>query len=658
VRAARPALALLVLALGLVAASPVAAARKGGPTGLHAFLLRADEPRADSYAKTPSFAWNPVAGAVRYEFQLSTSTAFRESGIVYADAKLTTPVAAPSLTLPWITGSPHSLYARVRAVLAKSTTDWSAPFGFDMQPAAAPKPLPGYPGLLRWSPVDGATGYQVWFVDIPKFVFTYSNVVDEREFYTFHQAGLWIGQVRWRVRALRIDFGDQNGPHRANQLPASGAGPWSPIYRSVNPPFSLGQLKPVATVSDVVSSGSKSSPAHRLMPGFAFGGDQTDDAIDAELYRVYVFTDKQCLNRVYTSAIVGSPAYAPRPYGGLGLPSNSTGLSVSRSSYLGDGAQGPSYTYDGELADPSEAAEQATPTTGLPAGQSTTDGKAAPAPGSDPKSSGSGTTTSTVSLIKVDGKLGAPVDLWDTNWPEGGYYWTVVPVEAKAPDTLKTSVASPGVSPGSGTLPVLNGTGFSVGDVVQIGNPGNQEPATVTGVNGNVLSFAQPLKFGHGTGEPVVRLSGNLVYRDLELAQDVCAEGRVMRFGKESEPTLTSSGEPFVSGLSSSGRLTSARTTEVFYGAPLVAWTSALDADVYEVQWSKTAKPFTPETDPGTNALGMMRFSNSAVLPLGPGKWYYRVRGFDFSLPTGAQSMSWSDPQEIVVAKPKFRVVP
>ena len=38
------------------------------------------------------------------------------------NATLTSPVAAPNLTLPWITGSPHALYARVRADLGTTTT--------------------------------------------------------------------------------------------------------------------------------------------------------------------------------------------------------------------------------------------------------------------------------------------------------------------------------------------------------------------------------------------------------------------------------------------------------------------------------------------------------------------------------------------------------
>ena len=273
------------------------------PGGLHPFLLRVDEPRSDSFSRTPAFAWNPVSGAVRYEFQLSTSNAFRESGIVYSDTSLTSPVASPALTLPWITGTPHALYARVRAVLDNSTTAWSAPFGFDMEPPNVPAPLPAAPGLLRWTPVDGAAGYQVWFVDLPKMITVTTNVADQREFYSFHQAASWLSTVRWRIRAMRNDF---NG--RANGLPAVAYGPWSPVYSSVNPPFAVGPLQPAQTISDVASSGAASSPAHRLMPAFVYGGSDSLSAVTRELYRVQVFTDKRCVNRVYSGAIVGSPA--------------------------------------------------------------------------------------------------------------------------------------------------------------------------------------------------------------------------------------------------------------------------------------------------------------------------------------------------------------
>jgi hypothetical protein len=48
--------------------------------------------------------------------------------------------------------------------------------------------------------------------------------------------------------------------------------------------------------------------------------------------------------------------------------------------------------------------------------------------------------------------------------------------------------------------------------------------------------------------------------------------------------------------------------------------------------------------------------SNATLLPLTVGTWYYRVRGFDYNLPTGAQALSWSDTEKLVVAAPTFRV--
>ena len=95
-----------------------------------------------------------------------------------------------------------------------------------------------------------------------------------------------------------------------------------------------------------------------------------------------------------------------------------------------------------------------------------------------------------------------------------------------------------------------------------------------------------------------------------------------------------------------------------FYGPTLVAWSPALGAHAYQVQWSKTRYPFKVETDPATKALGKMTAVSSAVLPLTAGTWWYRVRGVSWSLPTGAQQMSWSDPAKVVVSKPTFKVVP
>ncbi len=641
---------LAALALVLV---PAAAARTttttAAPTGLHGFLLRADEPASDSFPSTPSFAWNPVAGAVRYDFQLSTSNTFRDSGLLYPDAEsakdvITTPVVAPRLTLPWITGEPHALFARVRAVLADGTASpWSSAFGFDLQPAAAPKPLQSLPGILRWTPVQGANAYQVWLIDANKVETVYTNVLDEREFYTFHESASWIGTVRWRIRAVRAILDKP-----ANHIPTDSFGPWSPIYTSTNPPVQPGQINLVGTVSDVISDGSSTALAHRFMPAFSWTGNETELGQQAELFRVYVFTDRSCLNRVYASSVVGGVAYSPRPYGPLTLPAAPTDLATARASYLSDSATEPTgITFDDELVSSSESGAQASPTVALP-----TNG---------------GGTGPTVITWDASSKFGAPVDLWDTSWPSGGYYWTVVPVAAESPGSANANVTGAGAAATANSIPVSNGSAFTVGDVVNVGFPGTanyEQGLTVTSASTGQLTFAAPFKFNHGAGEPIVRTGGNLIYKDLELPSDVCAAGRVARFGKDSEPSLAAGGDAFASGLSSSGRLVSALHTSTFYGNPLVSWTPALGAMVYQVQWSKTLSPFTPEADPTSQTLGVLTASTSAVLPLTPGTWYYRVRGFDYSLPSpqagdpsNAQAMSWSDPVKIVVAPPLYRVV-
>jgi hypothetical protein len=145
---------------------------------------------------------------------------------------------------------------------------------------------------------------------------------------------------------------------------------------------------------------------------------------------------------------------------------------------------------------------------------------------------------------------------------------------------------------------------------------------------------------------------GKLEYWDTELPQDVCAAGRVFQFGKVSEAAVATSGEaPYVSGLSTNGRLfTATRARPSVYGSPLVAWKPALGADRYEVQWSKKAYPWTK--------VGTLETpSTSANLPLTPGRWHYRVRGISLALPAGGRQMSWSDPVAIRVAKPIFRVI-
>jgi hypothetical protein len=602
--AVRRLLLLAVLGVLALALSGVAEARIDRPAvtpqGLRAFLLRTDEPVKHEFDRTPSFAWLPVRGAIRYEFELATSKSFTESSIVWSNANdefaapttttpgtttpttpatttptaetaadklaklyknLRTPTVSIDLALPWITGSPYALYAHVRAITSKGPTSWSTPYGFNIRWSSVPKDLNSpHPGLVRWSPVEGATAYQVWIYGAKTTFMTTTNVADARDLYDFHRTDpFFTGSIRFRVRAQRALYGEV-----VSGLPATTYGPWSPTYTDVQPPLSLGTLGGVAAVSDVTSD-SGAGRAHALTPGFVFNGDSGGpldyyNGTPAELFRVYIATDEDCVNIVFRSAVVGSPAYAPRTTGPLELPKDSDAIRLARGDTLKQGSEGTVLMADGTVAVANEevAAPAATTT-------------------------GSGTSASTAPAATPAAK----VDLPDTAWPTGGYYWTVVPVV---------------VEPVPTSVPVI-------------------PPAPV-----------------------LVR------YRETELPQDACQTGRVMRFGKATPPVVTSSSRPFASGLSPKGRLTSAaRATPSFYGTPLVAWESVLGAQEYEIQWSKSANPWRP--------LGsLVTAATSSMLPLEPGNWYYRVRGYNHSLLKRPQ-MAWSTPTPLKVSKPTFSVV-
>ena len=73
------------------------------PLDVRGFLLRADEPSADTFTRTPSFAWKPVAGAKRYEFQLSTARTFG-SGALLARKSTASPAVLSRPLPPTISG--------------------------------------------------------------------------------------------------------------------------------------------------------------------------------------------------------------------------------------------------------------------------------------------------------------------------------------------------------------------------------------------------------------------------------------------------------------------------------------------------------------------------------------------------------------------------
>lgn len=558
-----------VLAIALVAA-PAATAAK--PSNLHGFLLKSNESVSPHvFARTPSFAWTSVPGATRYEFELSKSKTFADNAIVWSKSSIRAPYTTVPVTLPWTSGASYSWYARVRAYIGNRATGWSGRYGFDLQAPPAPTSLSSgvnpRPGMIRWTPVEGATGYEFTFIYQPssgvtRTWTTATTAADLRELYQFHNQVATDGwtPVQWRVRAMRVVSGVTR-----NRIPAVSYGPSSSTFTTIEPDLdtasqiTLGGTISRAKGSNVVSTSVIGPSAHELMPGFwwdgalsrdGYGTDPCTDVSDpvaatgatCPLFHVYVYSDEDCVNRVYTSDLVGSPAFVPRLDDPLDLPPSIDDLTDAATMILGNKAgDGEGLVYD--------VSDQ------LVYAQGT--GPDATSNDSDSRESG----------------------LWDTDWQSGRWWWTVVPAV------------------------------------------------------------------------PYVNIDGDIEYRDVELPQDKCEAGDVQGFRKTSTAAIQkANGVPYVSGQTGNGTVRPATTRKpAFYTGVLVSWKPAPGAIEYEVQWSRTLKPWK-------TSVRKVTASTAAAFRLGKGRWYYRVRGLDPTIPGAKDGMTWSDSQVVRILPSTFVV--
>jgi hypothetical protein len=388
-------LACAVSASGLASQTSLSA-----PTGLHPFISRADEPvKADhTYAQMPAFAWNVVRGATSYELQLATSQTFTDASVVTGLRDLRTPVTTLQLQVPWMTGHPYALWVRVRAVGPAGPSKWGSPFGFNTAWQELPVAQTAPQGLIRWSTVGGATGYEVWFPDIGVHYRTLTNVGDEREFWTWHAQSAAV--VHWRVRAVRFVSGAQ----LPDKVAITQYGPYSPVYTTLND--TTRPLTPL-TGTDAISTvdSSAAAQAHALTPGFAWSGSTgiAGESSGDDLYRVYVSTDAGCVNWASVGSIVGGPAWAPRDQLPMTMPLADKEFALARAGIsLGYGMQGEAYMADLTPVSTAEAAA------------------GAPAP-----AAGSAAAPATAGAMDP-----GTISLPDRSWPTGRYWWTVVPVRA------------------------------------------------------------------------------------------------------------------------------------------------------------------------------------------------------------------------------------
>ena len=92
------------------------------------------------------------------------SGTFRDNGVIYNNATLLTPVERRRSRCPGSPAPPLPLRARPRTC-RDDPGPWSAAYGFDVTPRRRRFRFQAPPGVLRWTPVNGADGYEVWLID-------------------------------------------------------------------------------------------------------------------------------------------------------------------------------------------------------------------------------------------------------------------------------------------------------------------------------------------------------------------------------------------------------------------------------------------------------------------------------------------------------------
>src|SRR5205085_1107510 len=142
---------------------------------------------------------------------------------------------------------------------------------------------------------------------------------------------------------------------------------------------------------------------------------------------------------------VGSPAYAPRMTGPLQFPTQRETLFFAPQGYLGDGLEGKTFMADSPRIQTTESDKPQIP----PATPPTVPDPSETAPPPEATQPLPGTPVET----------GAPVDLWDSGWPNGRYYWTVVAAEPRLGSNLTTYLSAPAHAFGKTNEPAVTTAG-------------------------------------------------------------------------------------------------------------------------------------------------------------------------------------------------------
>ena len=287
-------------------------AAPAAPTGLHGFLLRADEPAVDTFPRTPSFAWTPYDRAQSYDFQLATSKTLRRQRDRLVDREPLDAADGAGRVAPGVAAvddrqpvralrarpRPHRL-GRSRAGARRSASTCAG--------SRCPSSLARRPGLVRWrrSRARPRTRSGSW---TPRKVIA-----------TDHER-------RRRARVLQLPPGlrlDGDGPvarpRGAQALRLAPERPAGRLDRPVEPtrssrrtrPCPSGGLTPTRAVSDTIVDRSRPGRARSDAGLRLQRRTPRRTASAARLYRVYVSTDRQCVNTVFTRRRRRQPRLRP-----------------------------------------------------------------------------------------------------------------------------------------------------------------------------------------------------------------------------------------------------------------------------------------------------------------------------------------------------------
>ena len=320
----------------------------GRAPGLRAFLLRADETPKHEFNRTPSFAWLPVRGAhplrvrardepvvqreldrlVEHERRVRRADDDDHDDRGTADAATATgrrrPQDEEALREPADADGVHrpraaldhrlalrALRTRPRDHERTAPTSWSTPFGFNMRWSSVPRdldsPLPassaGRRSRARRRTRSGSYGRQDDVHDDDERRRRARPLQVPAHEPVLHQLD------PFRVRAQRKLYGEV-----VSGLPATSWGPWSPIvHRSPASALARDARRPVAAVSDVHVGrrAGSATRAHARASSSAATAAARWTTTAAHRSSSSASTSRRiedCVNIVYTGAVVGSPA--------------------------------------------------------------------------------------------------------------------------------------------------------------------------------------------------------------------------------------------------------------------------------------------------------------------------------------------------------------